>query len=256
LPHDLALSSIIALARSGALDQAWTQFRAGGFDRDDRSAARTLKGRLLKDRAIRATGSDRQGLYRQAAEAYAAAAGPERSTYPLINAASLSLLSGDPQSARTFAAAVLKRIESDPDEPETPYYRTATRAEALLLLGEGRDAQAAFAEAVEYAPRAWEDHAASLRQLGLILAEQGRSASWLDLHRPPRSLHFGGHMSFDASIGARGHLDETIAAALDKEKVGFGFGALAAGADIIIAEALLARGGELHLGRGLCSPLR
>ena len=33
---------------------------------------------------------------------------------------------------------------------------------------------------------------------------------------------------------------------LEEENVGFGFGALAAGADIIIAEALLARGAELH----------
>ena len=79
-----------------------------------------------------------------------------------------------------------------------------------------------------------------------ILAAQNRDSAWLDAHRPPRSLHFGGHMSFDPKVVRREHLDEKIASVLEEENVGFGFGALAAGADIIIAEALLARGAELH----------
>ncbi|HEX2763893.1 MAG TPA: hypothetical protein VHM92_08660, partial [Allosphingosinicella sp.] len=54
------------------------------------------------------------------------------------------------------------------------------------------------------------------------------------------------HMAFDARVSRRGHLDEKIAAVLREEKVGFGYGALAAGADIIVAEALLERGAELH----------
>ncbi|TFI58336.1 hypothetical protein E2493_10130 [Sphingomonas parva] len=54
-------------------------------------------------------------------------------------------------------------------------------------------------------------------------------------------------MSFDPAVEQRAHLDETIAAALAEENVGFGFGALAAGADILVAEALLARVGTLHL---------
>jgi hypothetical protein len=53
-------------------------------------------------------------------------------------------------------------------------------------------------------------------------------------------------MSFDPKVVRREHLDEKIAAVLDEERIGFGFGALAAGADIIIAEALLERGADLH----------
>jgi hypothetical protein len=201
---------------------------------------------LLKDKAARCLGEARTSLYRKAAAAYSAAADLQSATYPLINAATLRLLAGDGAQAAVSAAAVLRRIEQEPDEPETPYYRLATRAEALLLLDRYEDAQAAFADAVALAPRAWEDHASTLRQFRLILDAQGRDAAWLDAHRPPRSLHFGGHMSFDSAIIQREHLDETIAAALDEEQVGFGYGALAAGADIIIAEALLARGAELH----------
>jgi hypothetical protein len=145
-----------------------------------------------------------------------------------------------------LATRVLEQIATHPDEPETPYYRAATRAEALLLLDREAEARVAVAEATSLAPRAWEDHASTLRQFGLILEAQGRNAAWLDAHRPPRSVHFGGHMSFDARVGRRAHLDDRIRAVLDEENIGFGYGALGAGADIIVAEALLERGAELH----------
>ena len=46
------LSSIVALARAGALDHAWSLFRAAGHDeRDDDPAVLTVMGRLLKDSA-------------------------------------------------------------------------------------------------------------------------------------------------------------------------------------------------------------
>ncbi|HEX8482423.1 MAG TPA: hypothetical protein VF650_11010 [Allosphingosinicella sp.] len=212
---------------------------------EDKAALLGVKGRLLKDRARCATGEDKRRLFGQAAEAYAAASGGV-STYGLINAATLARLAGSTEQSLRLAGEVLKRIEDRPDEPETPYYRGATRAEALLLLDREEEARAAFAEAVALAPRAWEDHASTLRQFALILAAQGQDAAWLDGHRPPRSLHFGGHMSFDPEVVRREHLDEKIASVLAEENVGFGYGALAAGADIIIAEALLERGAELH----------
>jgi tetratricopeptide (TPR) repeat protein len=241
------LSLIIAYARAGASAFAWQRFEAAGYDRmTDDPAALGVKGRLLKDRALGAEGSERRRLYAEAATAYRTAAEVGRSTYPLINAASLSLLSGDAGQAGTLARQVLHQIDEDPDEPETPYYRAATRAEALLLLDRHDEARAAFVEAVELAPRAWEDHASTLRQTALILRAQGQDTSWLEALRPPRSLHFGGHMSFDPKVVRREHLDEKIAAVLKDENVGFGYGALAAGADIIIAEALLARGAEFH----------
>ena len=148
--------------------------------------------------------------------------------------------------AELLAQQVCDRVEAHPEEPETPYYRAATRAEALLLLDREAGARAAFCEAIALAPRAWEDHASTLRQFTLILEAQRRDASWLDPHRPPRSLHFGGHMSFDARVGRRAHLDDRIREVLAEENVGFGFGALAAGADILVAEALLECGAELH----------
>ncbi|MEO6634002.1 MAG: TRAFs-binding domain-containing protein [Devosia sp.] len=244
---DERLIRIIAYARSGSTVRAWADFVAAGFvDVQDDPHIVTVKGRLLKDRAIGLDGADRRRWLKAAAGAYADAAELDPSTYRLINAASLSFSAGEPEAARRIAANVLNQLDCDPDEAESAYYRVATRAEALILLDRRSEAQSAFAEAIALAPRAWEDHASTLRQFSLILAAKGVEPAWLDAHRPPRSLHFGGHMSFDPKVVRREHLDKKIAAVLEDENVGFGFGALAAGADIIIAEALLARGAELH----------
>jgi len=241
------LLAVAAHARAGAGDLAWRLFEAGGFaEVDDDSHVLNLKARLLKDMALRAQGAERRRLYAKSAAAYRRSAELQPATYPLINAATLSLLAGEQAEAAILAAQVLDHIAAEPDEPETPYWHAATRAEALLLLDREEEARAAFAEAIALAPQAWEDHASTLRQFGLILAAQGRDGAWLDAHRPPRSLHFAGHMSFDPTVSRREHLDERIRAVLDEEKVGFGYGALAAGADILIAEALVELGAELH----------
>lgn len=245
-PSDASLPAIIAHARAGSLDRAWAMFEAAGHGASRDAAALTIKGRLLKDRAQRVSGEARAALYREAAQAYAAAAGEDGASYPLINAATLSLLAGDAGRSAELARRVLARIDAHPDEPETPYYLAATRAEALLLLGEIAQAQAALDEAIALAPRAWEDHASTLRQFALILSAEGADTAWLDARRPQRSLHFGGHMSFRAETRST-PLTARIAALLAEEQIGFGYGALAAGADILVAEALVARGAELHL---------
>jgi hypothetical protein len=241
------LSTIIALARAGALDHAWSQFSAAGYDRDEGDpAALTVKGRLLKDHALRASGAARRRFYLQSADAYQRSAALQPATYPLINAATLSLLSGDRARAQEIAREVLARIACEPDEPETPYYRAATEAEALLLLGRTADARTALEAAVAAAPRAWEDHASTLRQFLIVQDALGGGSEWLDMLRPPRSLHYAG----DAAIAAaadRAPLDEAIASLLNGERIGFGFGGLAAGVELAIAEALLAHGAELHV---------
>lgn len=241
------LLSIITNARAGALDHARFLFEQAGLAAIvDDVAVLSVKGRLLKDMAARAGGGARLQLYGEAAQAYRQAADVGGGTYPLINAATLSLLCGAEATSRMLAEEALARVAANPDEPETPYYRAATRAEALLLLGRKEEAQAALGEAVALAPLAWEDHASTLRQFAIILDALGQNPAWLDMLRPPRSLHFGGHMAFRARPGATS-LTQEVAAALEDERIGFGYGALAAGADIIIAEALLDRGAALHV---------
>ena len=208
------------------------------------AAVLSVRGRLLKDRAIAARGDERRRLYLEAADAYAAAGSASGATYPLINAATLSLLAGARETAHERAAVVLAQLDAGAGEPDTAYYQAATRAEALLVLGRVEAAKESLAEAFARAPRAWEDQASTLRQFGLILDALDEDASWLSALRPPRSLHFGGHMAIGEDAEA---LSAGVGGMLDAEGVGFGFGALAAGADIVIAEALLARGAELHV---------
>jgi hypothetical protein len=122
---------------------------------------------------------------------------------------------------------VLDRIASEPDEPETPYWRAATEAEALLLLGRDGEAREAIDCAIAAAPQAWEDHASTLRQFIEIEHALGATYGWLDQLRPKRSIRYAADKSPDG--------------------VGFGFGSLGAGAELEAAEALLARGAQLHV---------
>jgi hypothetical protein len=240
------LSTIIALARAGALEHAWSQFQAGGHDaRGGDPAALTVKGRLLKDRALRARGEERRQLFVQSAEAYRMSAALRPGTYPLINAATLSLLSGDRAAAAELARDVLERIEREPEEPETPYWRAATVAEAQLLLARRGEAKAALSAAVAAAPRAWEDHASTLRQFLLIEGELGGDSAWLDMLRPPRSA-FWAPAPAPAPLeeaGLRRHVAEAVA----RERIGFVFATLNGPAQIAAAEAALEAGAELHL---------
>lgn len=238
------LISITALARSGAEDLAWRLFRSAGFDRvTDDPVVLALHGRLLKDRALGLSGAERRAAAAEAAAAYAAAARLRPATYPLINAATLSLIAGTRDTARQLADEALALLAAGTGEPDTPYYLEATRAEALLLRGERDAAEVSFRAAIALAPRAWEDHASTLRQFATILAELGMDASWLDASRPPRTLHYAGQMRIRDDAAQAAEID----ALLEADAIGFGFGALAAGADMLIAERLLARGAELHV---------
>lgn len=244
----LSLAAIAALTRAGASARAWELFRSGGWDgRDDDPAALSLKGRLLKDRARACSGADRTALFAAAADAYAAAHALAPAPYRAINAATARLLAGDRAAAAVSARAVLALLDASGPAADTPYYLAATRAEALLLLDDQAGAERALAAAVAADPDGWEDRAITLAQLREILRAQAAEVPWLSRFAPPASLHFAGHMG----IVATGPGEARLAAATDgliaRCGVGFGWGALAAGADIIIAERLLAAGAELNV---------
>ncbi|MEE9434502.1 MAG: hypothetical protein V3V15_09715 [Sphingorhabdus sp.] len=247
--NNATLPNILRTARAGSPARAWGLFVEGGWlEAVGDAKALTLKGRLLKDQAKSvsgaAAGKDRLRLYGEAGEAYAASAKIEAGSYPLINAATLALLGGKEERAKALARDVLNMLDENPLEAETPYWLAATRSEALLLLGQEAEARAALSDAIRKAPQAWEDHAATIGQFRLILSELGADAGWLERHLPPASLHFQGVMSLAPDEAA---LRSQIDAWLETENIGFGYGALAAGADIVVAEALLARGAELHI---------
>lgn len=239
------LPLVLAHANAGAVEEARRLFVDAGLeDVEDDPAVLAIRGRLTKEQARRAESGARAPLYAQAAEAYAAAGGISGSTHHLINAASLWRLAGDSAASDAVAVRVLDSLDENPEEPETPYWRGATRAEALLLLGRTEAARQALTEAMALAPRAYEDHAPTLRQFRLLCEAMGESVDWLEAFAPPRSLHFAGHMGVRADDA---DLRATVRRVLAEERVGFGFGALAAGADIVVVEELLAAGIEVDL---------
>jgi hypothetical protein len=237
-------ASILALARAGATARAWDEFVAAGLDKAGDAKALTLKGRLLKDRARKARNGAAARLYLQSARAYADAASLAPDSYPLINAATMSLFAGQADHMALLAQRVLTLLDTRAGPGETAYWHEATRAEAMLLLGQKAQARKALDKAIAAAPAAWEDRAATLRQFRQIALFRGEDAGWLSAYAAPASLHFKGMMGIDpADVAAA----RAVRKGVEELGAGFGFGALAAGADILIAEALVERGAELHV---------
>ncbi len=241
----LIVSQILALARAGATGLAWDTFVSANLvDNKDDPKILTLKGRLLKDQARMVQGGARAQLFLRSAQAYADASALGPDSYPLINAATMSLFAGQPDHMRTLANEVLALIQTGVGRGETPYWHAATRAEALLLLGDIEAAKISFAEAVALTPQAWEDHATTLRQFRLILSFRNEDSAWLLPLAPASSLYFSGMIGLSPDDAeAKRAIDQAVA----DTKAGFGYGALAAGADILIAEALVNSGAELHV---------
>jgi hypothetical protein len=241
-----SLAAIITAARAGSIGHAAALFEAGGWARRTADpAALATQARLLKDAALRAPAAEQPALLLAAADAYARADQLRPQPYTRINEATLRFLAGDRARAQAIATALLAWMDGEKDFAETPYFLAATRAEAHVLRGDRPAAAAALRMACAADRDGWSDRATTLRQLALILDAAGADARWLDEFRPPRSLAFAGHLGI-AAAGATGVARE-IAEWLDAQTIGFGYGALAAGADIVIAEALLARGAELHV---------
>jgi hypothetical protein len=243
----VALAAIAALARAGAVARAWELYSATPAELQNSTAGLAIRGRLLKASARLAPAAEAATLFAKAARAYAKADASGPAPYLLINAASMALLAGNRAGARAQAQIVLDRLDVPAPLDDTPYFLAATRAEALVLLGDARGAEAALASAVRADPDGWDDRAVTITQLAELCAAQGLHTDWLDRFRPPAALHFAGHMGLVSGGAREAELAAQVDALLAAQPIGFAYGALAAGADLIVAERLLALGAELHV---------
>ena len=239
---------LLALARMGDTDRAMALFDAYRLDRSPDPHERVLGARLLKDRAMATpAGEERAQALDRALAAYLAVYRDSGDFFPGINAATLALLAGRHDQAQALAAQVL----ADPAVAAgLDYFSAATRAEALLVLGRTGEAAEALGRP---AIAGCDDHGAratTARQLETIAAlwrmDPGLRAELLAPLVPPRVAHLCGHM-FRADGTAEARLKEAIDRALVEENIGFAYAALACGADILLAEAALARGIELNV---------
>jgi hypothetical protein len=244
---------VLCLARAGAADFARAEYVRLGLDRvgDDPDAI-ALGARLLKDVALVARGARRTAFARASTRRYQALFERFGGLYGAVNAATMTLVAGDRAGGQALAAAALEIAPPPGLAGEAAYYEAASRAEARFLTGELNAAHAMMAQAVELAPRAFAAHASTLRQLEMLCRETGVDPAWLSAFRPPACAHFTGHI-LDAARegalndGADGDLRAEADRLVREQGIGFAYGGLAAGADIVFAEALLEAGAELHL---------
>ena len=111
--HGPTLARVVTAARAGSIEHAAALFRAGGFDRRaDDPAALAVAGRLAKDRALRLPVAERQRALADAAATYARAYALDPQPYTRINAATLTLLSGDAETGRAMAQGLLDWLDS------------------------------------------------------------------------------------------------------------------------------------------------
>ncbi|HTT80004.1 MAG TPA: adenylate/guanylate cyclase domain-containing protein [Stellaceae bacterium] len=221
----------------------------------------TLKPRLLKDAALAASGNERSAALAAAARAYEEVcaatrrAGNKGAYYPGINAATLNLLAGAEAAAVKLAREVLNDLAAW--RGSKSFYEIASELEAQLVLGDA-DQAVETAKLVRQQVRSdpqtdYRGQASMLRQLRLIVEARGLTGELLEVLSPPRVIHYLGHII--AAPGKRGRFPadqepavrKAIERLLAADNVGFGYGSLAAGADILFAEALLARGASLHV---------
>jgi hypothetical protein len=246
---------VLTLARTGATDRALEQWEAFGFEDPARLAGQpaalaedvaALKARLTKDRALAAGGTERTAGAQAAAQLYEQIYERLGRPYSCINAATMWLLGGDPD--RTVALAGRARELSTGQDD---YWSAATEAEAALLLGDLPAATTALSRAAAVGDLA--QRSTTRKQLLLVCEAKGIDTAVLAPLAIPKVIHYCGHMIEPPGKAGRFPHDaepavaQQIAQLLDGDRIGFGYGSLACGADILFAEALLARGAEVHV---------
>src|SRR4051794_21985268 len=255
-PADLEARFVaaLALARLGAVERASTAAAelsaqveaATDVDVWLREDAAALVARLAKDEALASAGPDRVVRLRRAATLYEQVANRFDRFFTCVNAATLWLLAGEPDRARELASRARSLTDAEANtESIDGYWREATVAEASLILGEVEGARRALDRAVKIANDDFAARAITRRQLRLVCEATGIDVGVLDALSAPLVVYYSGHL-IDGDDGAGrfpAEMESDTALAIQEyvaaRRIGFGYGALASGADILIAEAFL-----------------
>ena len=119
-PDDVwfAYAALLALARTGATEEALIRYTASNIETKARLAndavletdVLALRARIEKDRAWRAPQAERSAAFRAASQAYETAYRLSRSTFPGVNAATAALLAGDADKALVLARGACREL--------------------------------------------------------------------------------------------------------------------------------------------------
>lgn len=235
---------VLALARAGAPRLGLECFRERlahapleALPADMARDIAALEARCLKDIALEAHPDARREALIEAADAYETVYRRFGGYYPLINAATLFLLAGQQATAENLARQTLREVADSKD-----YWGLATKAEALLVLGKSDEVSPVLKAASALGMSA-SGMASTKKQLLTVCAARGCDSSLLDELRVPSVIYYCGHRNLDDAGAATLQITTQMAVL----NAGFAYGSLCSGGDILMAEAALASGIELHV---------
>ncbi|GAB6041642.1 adenylate/guanylate cyclase domain-containing protein [Endothiovibrio diazotrophicus] len=168
---------------------------------------------------------------------------------------------GHREEAREIARRLLEQCaEPAPGEDvDERFQRLLHQGQGALVLGENDAAEALFRRAAEASGRDYRPVVEALQRLR-ILERMGMAvpAALADILQPPRVVIFGGPLIDPPSPAGgtgeaifppskEGPLGRAIAQRLGEIDARIGYSSAACGADLLFIEAMLERGGEIHL---------
>jgi hypothetical protein len=259
-PGNLRLRQLqgLALARSGDVERSNSLLAALAAEGHEDGETLGLLARTHKDLALRGNRESRGarleaafGLYERAYRAARARGEDAAAEYTGINAAAMAVLRGDLARARALAAEIRASGAAGPAD----YWRTATRGEAALILGDLADARTHYRQALGLAARNYGDIGSTRRQARLLEAHLPRvdEPASAALAIPP-VVAFSGHM-IDAPDRAEPRFpsrdEPPVRAAIARRMTDLApaavYGSAACGADLLILEAARELGCETHV---------
>jgi len=267
-PGQVRLSQLqaLALARSGDLERASAILTALTQSGVDDAETLGVLARTHKDLGMRAADPGQRAAHLESAfmlyrRAYATAVtlGASASAYYTgINAATVAVLRGEIDEARSLAAQVQRICEQVADRTRgsvAEYWRQATLGEAALILGQATAAAHHYADAMALAKGRYGDLSTTRRQARLLAAHLPVDDAWLaDVLRIPPVLVLTGNMidregrpvpRFPA--GLESAVRQAMRDSLQAARPLAAYGSAACGADILGMEIVHELGGEIHV---------
>lgn len=240
----------LALAQMGSATRAQEILKALVASNPLNRETLSILGRTYKDQ-WRANPANEHSL-RQSFDCYNRAFEIEPPDfYPGINAATVAFLLKETDKASKLAAKVLEICQAQPDD----YWKNATIAETLVILGDLDGAKQAYRAAVAVAGGNLHALSSTRKQARVLSRHLHDRADFFDECFPiPKLVIFSGHM-IDAPdrriprfpAEKENEVRELLEKQLEVMNAGIGFASAACGSDILFLEAMLARGGAVHL---------
>ncbi len=257
----------LALAQSGAAERARLGLEKLCGEGHDTPETLGLLGRVHKDLALRA--ADAAGRKTRLNEAFrnyqrgfekgdsayrehSRQADAEDAYYCGINAAAVSVLRGELETARTIAGRVGEICESLRTRADAGYWLLATLGEAELIQARYDQARQWYGRAVEKVGGNWRELTSTRRQTRLLAQHLGvAAAEWDALFQKVAVAVFtspawtGGKMP--EAPGWHEQARQILESRLHQAGVIAGYLGALSPADILFGECLLDRGAEVHI---------